>query len=91
MKTFKILIAVAGVGLAASPAALVSRRKFPKAATPLAVVTLLAARATLGLGGWIRKAGGQIHRPEFRGAGMPPAADEPHHHGAKTNSETNNK
>ena len=71
-------------------AALVSQRKFPKAATPLAAITLIAAVASLGAGGWISKAGGRIRHPEFRHAGMPPSADEPHHHDTKTNSETNN-
>lgn len=72
-------------------AALVSQRKFPKAATPLAAITLIAAVASLGAGGWISKAGGQIRHPEFRHTGIPPAADEHHHHDTETNSETHNK
>ncbi len=68
--------------------ALVSQKKFPKAAVPLAVFTLLAAITSLGAGGWISKAGGQIRHPEFRHAEILPAADEHHPHDAETNSET---
>ena len=71
-------------------AALVSQRKFPKAATPLAAITLIAAVASLGAGGWISKAGGQIRHPEFRHADTP-AGDEHHRHDTKINSETTNK
>ncbi|MEO7300459.1 MAG: hypothetical protein ABI042_17995 [Verrucomicrobiota bacterium] len=60
----------------------VSEKKFPKAATPLALTTCLFAIAALTAGGWISKAGGQIRHPEFR-------AIESHH--AETNSETTNK
>ena len=64
--------------------ALVSQKKFPKAATPLAVATLLAGVASLGVGGWMSKAGGQIRHPEFRHG--PPAAEhvEPEHHHENT-------
>ena len=68
--------------------ALVGQRKFPKAATPLAAVTLVAAVASLGAGGWISKAGGQIRHPEFRQGAMPSAPDEHHQHEAETHSET---
>ena len=71
--------------------ALVSQKKFPKAAAPLAIVTLLAAITSLGAGGWISKAGGQVRHPEFREVGMPPVADESHHHDMETNSDTTNK
>ena len=47
--------------------ALIGQRIFPKAATPFAVITLAAAVASLGAGGWISKAGGQVRHPEFRG------------------------
>ena len=46
--------------------ALVTRRKFPKTCTPLAVATLVMGVASLGAAGWIAKAGGQIRHPEFR-------------------------
>ncbi len=73
-------------------AALVSLKKFPKAATPLAVVTLVAAIASLGAGGWISKAGGQIRHPEFREA-APPPGDAEHHteHNEKFEYATTNK
>ena len=62
--------------------ALVSQRKFPKAATAFAVVTLVVGTASLGAGGWISKAGGQIRHPEFRAGSAPPAQGAPHEHGA---------
>ena len=68
--------------------ALVSQRKFRKAAMPLAAVTLAAAVASLGAGGWISKVGGQIRHPEFRHGEMPPATAEHQHHDAETTSET---
>ncbi len=71
--------------------ALASQKNFPKAAAPLAIVTLLAAIASLGAGGWISKAGGQVRHSEFRQVGMPPAAAESHHHDMETNSETTTK
>ena len=70
-------------------AALVSQRKFPKAATPLAAVTLFAAVASLGAGGWISKAGGQIRHPEFRGVSAPSTNAVPHEHGAAKQSHEN--
>lgn len=64
-------------------AALVSQRKFPKAALPLTAVTLIAAVASLGAGGWISKAGGQIRHPEFRGTPAAATNAAPHQqHGA---------
>jgi len=66
--------------------ALIGQKRFPKAATPLAAVTLAAAIASLGAGGWISKAGGQIRHTEFRHIAMPMDADEPHHHETETNS-----
>lgn len=59
-------------------AALVSQRKFPKAVLPMTVATLIAGAASLGAGGWISKAGGQIRHPEFRDT-PPPAATQPEH------------
>jgi disulfide bond formation protein DsbB len=46
--------------------ALISLKQFPKAATPLALATLIAALVSLGIGSWISRAGGQIRHPEFR-------------------------
>ena len=45
--------------------------KFPKAATKLSVLALLAGVCSLGVGGWISHAGGQIRHSEFR-IGPPP-------------------
>src|SRR5438128_9684556 len=61
-------------------AALASQKKFPKAITPLAAVTLIAAGASLGAGGWISKAGGQVRSPEFRQATTPESTEQHHHH-----------
>ena len=63
-------------------AAVVSQRKFPKAATPLTIATLIAAIASAGIGGWISKAGGHIRHPEFRHGGAAPSESAPHEHGA---------
>jgi hypothetical protein len=63
-------------------AALISQKKFPKAATGLTVITLVASVASLGIGGWISKAGGQIRHPEFRTGSAPPAKGAPHEHDA---------
>ncbi len=81
-KLVPIFYATALLGLAA----LVAAKKFPKAATPLAAATLAAAVASLGAGGWISKAGGQIRHSEFRHAGMPHDTGQPHHHETETNS-----
>jgi hypothetical protein len=67
-------------------AALASQRKFPKSATPLALATMIAGAASVGVGGWIGKAGGQIRHPEFRGHGAPSTNAAPHHHGAAEHS-----
>jgi hypothetical protein len=64
---------------------LVSQRKFPKAATPLAIATLVVGAASLGAGGWISRAGGHIRHPEFRGGhgghGESSTNAAPHEHG----------
>lgn len=59
-------------------AALITHRKFPKAVLPLTIATLLTGAASLGVGGWISKAGGQIRHPEFRDS-SPPVATTPAH------------
>lgn len=66
--------------------ALVSRRKFPGAATPLAVTTLFFGVASLGAGGWIAKAGGQIRHPEFRATASVSAKGSSPEHGASEQS-----
>lgn len=64
-------------------AALASFKKFPKAARALSIVTLLASFISVGIGGWISRAGGEASHSEFR-EGEPPTnsmpADE-HVHG----------
>ncbi len=77
-KVIYIFYATAFVGFIA----LVIRKKFPKAATPLVVVTLVMGVASLGAGGWISKAGGQIRHPEFREASGASTNAGPHEHGA---------
>ena len=71
-----VFYATALLGLAA----LVSQKKFPKAATSLAVATLIAGVASLGVGGWISKSGGQIRHSEFREGSLSASTNEPHHH-----------
>ena len=61
-------------------AALVTHRKFPKGVLPLTVATLVAGGVSLGVGGWISKAGGQIRHPEFRESPPPVATQHEHSH-----------
>ncbi len=55
-------------------------RKFPSVAKPLTIVTLLASLASLGIGGWISRAGGEVSRSEFRNDESPPTAPAQEHH-----------
>ena len=59
--------------------ALATQRKLPRAGTSLAIATLVFGVASLGAGGWISKAGGQIRHPEFRGKSAPPSAGQHEH------------
>ena len=77
-KVIYVFYATAFLGLVA----LVTRKKFPKAATPSAIVTLIMGVASLGAGGWISKAGGQIRHPEFRAMSAASTNAGPHEHGA---------
>lgn len=81
-KVIYVFYGTAFLGLAA----LVTRKKFPKAATPLAVATLVMGGASLGAGGWISKAGGQIRHPEFRVMSGTSTNAESHEHGASGHS-----
>ncbi|MCI0746895.1 MAG: hypothetical protein L0Y58_15950 [Verrucomicrobia subdivision 3 bacterium] len=63
-------------------AALISLKRFPKAATPLTIITLVASVAALSAGAWIGKAGGQIRHAEFRSRTAPSTTQEAHKHGA---------
>jgi hypothetical protein len=68
-------------------AALVSLKKFPKAANPLSVITLIAAVTSLGVGAWVSRAGGQIRHPEFRHEPAPveSSSNNGEHHSSETN------
>lgn len=61
-------------------AALMVQKRFPKANKALALVTLAAALASLGIGGWISRAGGEVSHSEFRGEEAPPSVPV-HEHG----------
>jgi hypothetical protein len=67
-------------------AGLISQKKFPKAALPLTIATLVASGMSLGIGGWIGKAGGQIRHPEFRGKSAPSTNVASREHGASEQS-----
>lgn len=73
-----VFYATALLGLAA----LITQKKFPKAALPLTIATLVASGVSLGIAGWISKAGGQIRHPEFRGESVPSTNGPSHEHGA---------
>lgn len=61
-------------------AGLLAHRKWPKAVLPLTIATLVAGAASLGVGGWISKAGGQIRHPEFRNEAPPNGHQNDHIH-----------
>ena len=46
--------------------ALIVANRFPKASIPLALLTLTLGAVSLGIGGWISRAGGQANHSEFR-------------------------
>lgn len=52
-------------------AGLLAHRKWPKAVKPITLAVLVSGAASLGTGGWISKAGGQIRHPEFRQSSPP--------------------
>ena len=67
------LMLVAGVALA------VPKWK-PKTAVPLTLAILVLAAASMGVGGWISYAGGQVRHPEFRDGPLPAAVEARHQH-----------
>lgn len=73
--------------------ALVLQKKFPKAANVLTLLTLVSAITSLGLGGWISRAGGQVSHSEFREEGTPPPSSAmqsgTHEHGGEKMPMTN--
>jgi hypothetical protein len=76
-------------------AALVTQKKFPRVAKALTGITLAAAIASLGIGGWISRAGGEVSHSEFRNEDEPPSAPahehdmRPQSHGGMQMSDTN--
>ena len=62
-------------------AALVAQKKFAQIATVLTSLTLVSATISLGIGGWISRAGGQVSHSEFRTGEAPTNAPaHPHTH-----------
>jgi hypothetical protein len=57
-------------------AAILVQKKFPRASKALTGLTLAAAIASLGIGAWISRAGGEVSHSEFRNEDEPP----PGHH-----------
>lgn len=68
-----IFYALAAVALAA----IIAPRKWPRAATPLAVATLLLAIGAIGAGASIAHAGGKIRHREFRTSPPPSEGGTP--------------
>ena len=66
-------------------AALAAIWKAPKAATPLGIAALILAAASVGIGGWISHAGGQVRHSEFReGPPLSPVEHEEEHEHSHT-------
>jgi disulfide bond formation protein DsbB len=63
-----------------SAAAIFVPKKWPQAATPLAIITLIMAAMSLGAGGYIAYAGGKIRHREFRNERPPPKKAESEEH-----------
>ena len=74
--------ATAALGIAA----LIFSNKSPKARTALSALTLGVGVASLGLGAWISRAGGQISHSEFRAEGVAPPPSSGHKHGTHEES-----
>lgn len=60
-------------------AAIVTQKKLRKTHKTLTVLTLVAAITSLGIGGWISRAGGEVSHSEFRNDDAPPPASTQHH------------
>lgn len=71
--SFYVLAAVAA-------AAILAPMKWPKAATPLVLVTLVLSFVVLSLGGYIAHAGGKIRHREFRNGPAPAVPVEQDEH-----------
>ena len=55
-------------------AALLTQKKLPRTTKILARITLVVAVASLGLGAWMSRAGGEVSHSEFRNEDAPPRA-----------------
>lgn len=62
-------------------AAIVTQKKFLKTSKTLTVLTLIASVASLGIGGWISRAGGEVSHSEFRRDDTPPPSSTQHQDG----------
>lgn len=62
-------------------AALVTQKKFQKTNKAFVLLTLLAAIASLAIGGWISRAGGEVSHSEFRNEEAPPPTPTQEHSG----------
>jgi len=60
--------------------ALLAQKRLPQASKIMTGLTLAAAIASLGIGGWISRAGGEVSHSEFRGDEPPPSVPV-HEHG----------
>ena len=65
-------------------AALAIQKTFLRATRVLTLLTLAAAMASLGIGAWISRAGGEVSHSEFRGEESPPSAPAHEHGGASS-------
>ena len=72
-------------------AALVWPRKSPKVATAFSVLALVIGLASLGIGGWIARAGGEVSHSEFRGEGAPPPVSAEEHHSENSQQKQTNE
>jgi hypothetical protein len=85
-KFIYVFYATAAVALAA----LLLQGKFPKSIVPLSTVALLLAIASIGLGAWISRAGGQIAHSEFRTEASAPESNSPAHNHEEPGSTATN-
>ena len=73
-----------------SIAALIAQKKPGKAAAVFTALTLASAILSVGIGGWISRAGGQVSHSEFR-AGEAPTNAPAHQHHYGNNEQTGNE
>ncbi len=58
---------------------ILAQKKLPRATKALTGLTLAAGIASLGIGGWISRAGGEVSHSEFRSEDAPPSAPAHEH------------